>query len=539
MSEFSLHRERVNDSFKAAESDFRVRRIKDPSLGQEYIYENQIIDAHNIIDLLYSGKRIVSVIKKTKVGADGLMLSIGRLKCTHPDDKFMSETEGIKILTGMSNKDWENDMINNSPSCFKTNITHHGQLNKINLKNWHDCCIIIDEIDTGDKEGQKLHGILEESGILDIDFMIKNNIYLVVISATIIKHLYELYRWGDLHCSYKMTIPDEYIGHIEFLERGLIKEFYKLNTSDSCEKWIETDIIKNYGSDYRVHIVRSNKKNQDKIESACIKHKILFMNHTADDRLSDEDKDKLFIKPLTTHIVVCVKNLFRRANLIPNNWKLRIGCVHELHCDKVDNNVQIQGLVGRMTGYWKTKIVEGHKTGPYRTSIKSIEEYEKSYNNPFDLTLTYSSADFRLSDSKQPKFGKSSFLSVENIKNMNSNQEYSIQRPWTRPIIKIQNIYPNKSTEYIRKEMNSYISENHSGYFNYEIHVWIMDTDDKRSKWGYENMIKDNACSTSTNIVNKRKNVLMIYIDHEYIFMSPWNGDEYNKAYPENAAAEE
>ena len=35
-----------------------------------------------------------------------------------------------------------------------------------------------------------------------------------------------------------------------------------------------------------------------------------------------------------------------------------------------------------MTGYWKSDILSGHKTGPYRTSINAINEYEDFYTNP-------------------------------------------------------------------------------------------------------------------------------------------------------------
>jgi hypothetical protein len=50
---------------------------------------------------------------------------------------------------------------------------------------------------------------------------------------------------------------------------------------------------------------------------------------------------------------------------------------------KVDNNVQIQGFPGRMCGYWAEIIEGGHKTGPYRTSIQAVEEYERSFVDPF------------------------------------------------------------------------------------------------------------------------------------------------------------
>ncbi len=36
-----------------------------------------------------------------------------------------------------------------------------------------------------------------------------------------------------------------------------------------------------------------------------------------------------------------------------------------------------------MTGYWRDVLDAGHKSGPHRTSIKSIQEYEESYLDPF------------------------------------------------------------------------------------------------------------------------------------------------------------
>jgi len=38
-----------------------------------------------------------------------------------------------------------------------------------------------------------------------------------------------------------------------------------------------------------------------------------------------------------------------------------------------------------MTGYWRSEIEGGHKTGPHRTSLKAIKEYEKTYLDPFGL----------------------------------------------------------------------------------------------------------------------------------------------------------
>jgi hypothetical protein len=130
------------------------------------------------------------------------------------------------------------------------------------------------------------------------------------------------------------------------------------------------------------------------VQSACIGNGIAFRNHTSTDRLSEDEINEFFKEPLTQHVVLGVKGFFRRAILIPNLWKLRIGATHEFYTKIVDNNVQIQGLSGRMTGYWRDIIEGGHKTGPYRTSIKAIEEYEKTYEDPFGFN-SYQTAGFK------------------------------------------------------------------------------------------------------------------------------------------------
>ena len=383
----------------------------------EYIFPNQIQDANNIIDKFYKNKRrVISIQKKTKVGADGLMIEIAKLLTTHIDDNFVVDPTNVRILTGMSNVTWENDMKNKAPQCFKDNIFHHGKLSKSDLKNIRNGLFIIDEVDTGDKEYQVLHTILTNAGLLDVKHMEEHNNRFVFISATMIKEQYDLFRWGDLQEHYKMSIPPSYIGHKDFLEKGIVKEFYSLKTKENAEKWIQEDILDMYGDDYRVHIVRVNTKSVDVVQNACIRKGVAFRNHTSTDRLSEDERQEFFKEPLTQHIVLGVKGFYRRANLIPNRWKLRIGATHEYYTKNVDNNVQIQGLTGRMTGYWRDDIEGGHKTGPHRTSIKAIEEYEKIYLDPFGNN-SYRTAGFKKKKGKAVS-ADPTMLSPKHIKNL-------------------------------------------------------------------------------------------------------------------------
>ena len=415
----SKRRERVLASYKEAEiNNYELFHNGDVKGTSEYIYPNQKEDANKIVDIFYKTNcRVISIQKKTKVGADGLMIEVAKLLTTHIDDNFVVNPANVRILTGMSNVTWEKDMIDKAPYCFKDKIFHHGKLSsRADLTNISNGLFIIDEVDVGDKEYQLLHTILETAGVLDVKHMEEHNNRFVFISATMIKQQYDLYRWGKLHEHYKMTIPESYFGHKDFLENGSVKEFYSLNSKENAEKWIQEDILNNYGTDYRINIVRVIAKTVDLVQNACILKGVAFRNHTSIDRLSDDEINEFFKEPLKRHIVLGVKGFYRRANLIPNPWKLRIGATHELYTKNVDYNVQIQGLTGRMTGYWRENIEAGHKTGPHRTSIKAIEQYEKTYLNPFGLN-SYQTSGFKKNE-KGKVIAESTMLSARNIPNL-------------------------------------------------------------------------------------------------------------------------
>lgn len=433
----SASREAVLACINASEKDNRRRFLRgDDKASSEYIYDNQREDAAFVVDALYRrNRRIITVQKRTKVGADGFMIEVAKLVTTHNDDDFIIDPENVRIITGMSNIGWETDMIEKAPSCFKKNIFHHGKLSKANLTDLQNGLIIIDEIDTGDKVDQVLHKTLKSAGMLDVKYMEENNIRFVIISATIIKQLYDVSQWGELHEGRKMTIPANYIGHKEFLAKGIIKEFYDLSSKEEAERWVQEDIKDTYGNDYRVHIVRgTEKKNITSIRQACRSKCIDCITHTSDDRLTTDQINTLFKDPLINHIVLIIKGFFRRANLIPNNWKLRIGAMHELYTKTVDNNVQIQGLAGRMTGYWKDVIEAGHKTGPYRTSIQSIIEYENNYDDPFG-SHSYHTNGFTKNKRGKPNL-QTTMLSPDQIDNLVAvdlpevESEYDISEPY-------------------------------------------------------------------------------------------------------------
>jgi hypothetical protein len=412
----AIRNEVIQDYESAKARNHRMFLQGNVNATSEYIYSNQKYDAQSVVSMLYQDHRhVVSIRKKTKVGADGFIIELAMLMSTHCDDAFAVDPKNIFIVTGMNNKQWETEMIEKAPQCFKSRIFHHGKLSHVDFKDIKNALIIIDEIDTGNKPDQVLGTLLKTAGILDVKTLKDNNIKIVDISATSLKELYHLYQWGDLHAIYDLTIPDTYIGHTYFRNKDIIREWYPLDTDENAEKWVKEDIIDNYGSDYRVHLVRVNNKTDSKIHNACIRNEIQYIPHTSTTRISEENLNKLFSGPLTQHVVIALRGLLRRSNLIPNSWKLRVGATHELYTKNTDYNVQMQGLPGRMSGYWKPDIENGHKTGPYRTSLDAIDSYDDVYDDPFGRN-SYKSAGFNKKEGNVKSLP--TMLSASNIDNL-------------------------------------------------------------------------------------------------------------------------
>ena len=508
----------------------------DVKATSEYVYRNQKIDANAIVqEFNVHNRHVISITKKTKVGMDGLMIEVAKLMTTHPDDAFVVNPADVRIITGMSNVSWEKDMKDKSPNCFKDKIFHHGQLKKAGLNNIKNALIIIDEIDTGDKEFQVLHNTLKDAGVLNVAHMEKNNNRFVFASATMIKELYDLYQWGELHKWFQMTIPINYIGHSDFLAMGLIQEFYPLNTDAQANQWIDEDILANYGTDFRIHIARVNNKSISSLQNACIRKGIKFCNHTSADRLTEETIKELFTESLTGHVVLGIKGFFRRANLIPNEWKKRIGATHELHTKTVDNSVQIQGLPGRMSGYWREIIEGGHKTGPHRTSIKAVEDYEKVYNDPFGAN-SYQCAGFKKNEGVIT--AEPTMLATKNIAGLNgaivdANADVpdvannSLRRHNSHPIL----IIKLDGSDKVRKPHVKDIFKQNDGasyekYKDYKLCFWHVDTPAKCSKWGIYRMKEPGSYSRPTTIKDayKASDILMVYQYNDELIVSPWNG---------------
>ena len=73
---------------------------------------------------------------------------------------------------------------------------------------------------------------------MDINDIISKNIKFIFVSATMEKEVFDLVNWGEYHTTYIMTVPSNYIGHGDFLERKIIKDYYEVKNEESVHRWI-------------------------------------------------------------------------------------------------------------------------------------------------------------------------------------------------------------------------------------------------------------------------------------------------------------
>ena len=421
-----IDREMVELSFKLAEKENqKALRKGDPMATSEFIYPNQKADAANVVSRFYESRNneqpvhAVSIKKNVKVGADGFMMAVAQMMCTHIDDDFVISPENVMFLTGMSNKSWQDELERKIPSIFKDNVFHHGQLQNAELANLKNALIFVDEIDTASKEDQKLHKLFIEAGLMNFETIRKNRIYLVFITATLARELVQLKGWGAAHTNYSLTTPPTYCGIEYYLEKQIIQESYDLSEPDNITKWIQEDIVSNYGDDFRVHLVRmprgKGKSGIGKVfEQIANSFGVRFYQMTSkvDESLDSKEYTALFTEQRDSHIILGLKGKLRRATRIPDSYKLQIGAVHVSQTRNIDNNVLAQDLPGRMAGYIRAQLDAEHKIGPIRSDVKGLIEYVKEFNGE---ATTYQSWGYKTNEEGKVKKLKSTMVHPDNF----------------------------------------------------------------------------------------------------------------------------
>jgi len=479
----------MKQSFEYAMATMDLRyKEGDPYATEKYVWPNQVTDAQAILHMLYTmGLVFISVIKQPKLGCNGLMFELARLICTHNDDDKYIPPENVYYITGMSNKEWEYIIKKDCPPNLSKNVYHRNRiggksrdsLDITKLKGKQNLVLFIDEVDVATKATKKkqtIHRVLEAAGILDMEYMIKNNVRIITISATICKEWRAMNKFSQKYCgSYSMTVPKEYFGVEAMHNKGILKQSPKISSVSQMVKFLNFNIINYFEkNDPRVHIIRGTKKTHNEVLEACNRLGIQMYDHEHNSKLTHQELSDIFLKT-TKHVVIFIKNMFGRADFIPNEFKKKIGVwFDKAVTEKSRNaNVHLQAGIGRLSGFWRSIIENGHRMGYIYTNLKSVDEYIDFYKNPSLATVKCHNGQPVL----QPKYiyNSEKYVRVEEEELLlpltRGENSYRIYQTHNEVLeaCKIMGYNPGKSLNYFKEDEDGFKMTTCEG-FGYGVH---------------------------------------------------------------------
>lgn len=321
----------------------------------------------------------------------------------------------IYIITGLSSTGWVSQTQERMPKSLWGNIIHRNNLNKEleNFKTLKDALIIVDECQIASNKDMTFDNLLENAGIKDLDYLRANNVNIVEFSATPNSTLIDLELWKEDNACIKhiMDPGNEYIGVIDLLNKGRIRQAEDLYidedppcglTKEKETEWKqkiqpardEIDYLKEYILDTydspKNHVIRvpASKKGEiviGRFKEICGCHSFEFTicNCIIGKNLVNELKKKpnkhnlIFIKETARCAVT-----FEDTDDPTNDVKGNIGVLYERISKSINDDVIIQGLVGRACGYGSNNIT-------IFTNLPSIYRYVEMIESGYEDTENF------------------------------------------------------------------------------------------------------------------------------------------------------
>ncbi len=375
--------------------------------NKEYIYPNQKEAAEQIAkDFFENNKKAISLIALPQIGKTGTFLYVAYLMATYNSDKVL-KSENIFIITGMSDKEWENQTKNDMLPQFKNNVFHHGKLE--NFKNNFMSkkgkkLLIIDESHHGNRKKLKMDQVICEifdiksiKEILDLDNLILS------VSATPGVTLMDLRRCGNFHSEIYIKPPTTYVGFEKFIEQKRM-DFSETLTEEFLKN-IKKIIKERYKTNYKYHIFRLTEKYNKILKKFCEDNGYIFKLHNAIDKINSFDS--LLDNVPSDHYFIVIKGFYRAGKRLNDK---NIGIVYE-HNSNINMESTPQGLIGRFCGHDK---INNKDNSPYfYCNMKSIEQYIKQFQNKFDFN-NYESTNLRIKNKVVKRENNSSMGRLKN-----------------------------------------------------------------------------------------------------------------------------
>lgn len=357
------------------------------------VYPNQKAIADQVHDALASDSILyVSVIAQTQSGKTGSMLQIMYDATTKRD----VSPEHMFVITGISSNEWKEQTKERFPHIMQKHVFH---LKEISTKfphaiaNKQNVLIIIDEMHMAAADHQTISKVFTECSLLDTKFTITNMIQVVEFSATpdgiIRDRLKSKEHWRPI-----LADPGQnYIGCIDLLERGSIRQAVDLSESvrtstversmENLDAYINT--ILNTFEEPKYHIIRakdelSKHKIKNGIDNWSFISKMDTLDYDQYSILRDINHELEHVPK--RHTFIFIKEMLRCAKTLNKTY---IGTVYERVGKTVNDSTIIQGVLGRMTGYDTPDDILIY------TNVESIKKYKRLWESTFTADVGWKS----------------------------------------------------------------------------------------------------------------------------------------------------
>lgn len=375
------------------------------------IYDNQIICAKEIVEK-FNDRSIIGqgIIGKTQSGKTGVISEIIRQYIQNN----LIPIQNILVITGLSMKEWKDQTKDRLPPMLHPYVIHRSNMRNLSNEyytNRKNMLILIDELHIANEikhtMGTKFCSYWKWN---ELNQLLVNDIKIVQISATPETLCKDYETWG-INAVPNITkyLPgNRYISAYDLLtdpnNPNRVKQFKPLYSKKIDENIIYENIkeliidILSY-KEPKYHIIRISKgdtyndKDDDvinnimKILQQCDNEynndKYSIMKYCDRNTYNNEltntitNINQTLSDPPNKQTFVFIKERLRAAVTLEK--KIYLGVLYERYSNiKYNSSTIIQGLIGRVTGYYDD--INKYDFIVY-TDKNIIEEYEKNWNN--------------------------------------------------------------------------------------------------------------------------------------------------------------
>jgi len=378
------------------------KKRHDKHNGVTLWHETSEIAANDIIEgMLNKSINFMTLVAEPGSGKTAVVHNlIYRLLTSLPYENAINPTN-ITILTGMSDTDWYEQIIDNFTlnnkkylweemdridinSCIVHRSNFHKRITYIlkNLELLHDHTFIVDESNIADSPSMTIDSELLRLG-LTLERMVEYNIKIICISATPDVNLSIMSRSGN-HYLIKLEQGPNYKGFRYFNDTEMIQDFVKNLQIDT--------IIGNRYTSPRYHFIRARTSNekgqyQQEIKDIALRNNWILIEDDSDNnyylsfkedsnekQAIDKNKDiiKTYIQPLR-HSFILIKDKYSASKRL--KLTSYTGLIIEKPAKQRNTSSTCNGLIPRFWMYGEEPLYINNELPLFICDYKAVKEY--------------------------------------------------------------------------------------------------------------------------------------------------------------------